>query len=224
VTIVYSIFDSNFLQTIAMLVVGLFTFIIWKKNRRTKVRDAASYLVTEIEQAQKKIDLLKRYVDKEDNNQRTVNFEFNILENDSWQTAKYTLKKYLDNNEWSTIDDFYQNCNLLNAAVINNRNSFYKNLEMIRQYHTEILSHGIENEMDSDMVPKNNNGTPQLKRNNHDFIQNKAEELANYVPYSPQKNFIDISKWLSNFNGNITDGIAYKTIKQIAARKKKIKV
>jgi len=100
----YNFLDSNLFQTITILVVGIFVFIIYKINIRDERKRAATILFMEIREIEGALKKLLEVVSSENYYSSAP-----IIKENSWEKYKSIFIKYLDQDEYSLISEFYSN-------------------------------------------------------------------------------------------------------------------
>lgn len=95
-------FDSNFFQTIVILLTGLMALVIYFVNKTSEKKDAARIIINEIRLAEKAIVEIK--------NSKMITELSVILPNNTWQFKKHLFLKNLDQDELDLINDFYYKC------------------------------------------------------------------------------------------------------------------
>lgn len=98
----YNLLDSNLFQTITILVVGLFVFIIYKINIRDEKSRAATILIMEIREIERTLKKLLEVVSSGNYYSSAP-----IIKENSWEKYKFIFIKYLDQDEYSLISEFY---------------------------------------------------------------------------------------------------------------------
>jgi len=99
---VYKFFDSNLFQTIIILIVGLFIFIIPIINKEDERKRAATILIMEIREIEEALDKLRESERSDD-----IYYTAPIIKENSWVKYKFMFVKLLDQDEYSLISKFY---------------------------------------------------------------------------------------------------------------------
>lgn len=97
----YNFWDSNLLQTITILVVGAFVFIIYRANIKEERKRAATILIMEIRGIEEALEKLREVLT------RDIYSSALIIKENSWEKFKFLFIKYLDQDEYSLISEFY---------------------------------------------------------------------------------------------------------------------
>ena len=195
--------DSNFFQSIVALIVGVFVFVQYRINRRDHLRDAASRTIKSIR---------KRLVD------RVLDSDVSVMPSDSWKENRQLFAKYLDRDEWDTIEDFYDRSRLLDDVVKYNRQMFRNDVEQIRinkqraaaDFAIDTVNNIAVNNMNKEDVANMFSGKVSV----YDTLyMSKQGELA----YTPNQVTDDAKKYIDNIP-DILNSSAYVKLKSISRR------
>jgi len=207
--------DSNLFQSIIALIVGGFAFVQYKINRRDHLRDAASIIIIEIQTASRTIkSIRKRLVD------RVLDSDVSVMPSDSWKENRQLFAKYLDRDEWDTIEDFYDRSRLLDDVVKYNRQMFRNDVEQIRinkqraaaDFAIDTVNSIAANNMNREDVANMFSGKVSV----YDTLyMSKQGELA----YTPNQVTDDAKKYIDNIP-DILNSSAYVKLKSISRRGK----
>lgn len=205
--------DSNFFQSIVALIVGVFVFVQYRINRRDHLRDAASIIIIEIQTASRTIkSIRKRLVD------RLLDSDVSVMPSDSWKENRQLFAKYLDRDEWDTIEDFYDRARLLDDVVKYNRQMFRNDVEQIRinkqraaaDFAIDTVNNIAANNMNKEDVANMFSGKVSV----YDTLyMSKQGELA----YTPNQVTDDAKKYIDNIP-DILNSSAYVKLKSISRR------
>lgn len=205
--------DSNFFQSIVALIVGVFVFVQYRINRRDHLRDAASIIIIEIQTASRTIkSIRKRLVD------RVLDSDVSVMPSDSWKENRQLFAKYLDRDEWDTIEDFYDRSRLLDDVVKYNRQMFRNDVEQIRinkqraaaDFAIDTVNNIAANSMNKEDVANMFSGKVSV----YDTLyMSKQGELA----YTPNQVTDDAKKYIDNIP-DILNSSAYVKLKSISRR------
>ena len=205
--------DSNFFQSIVALIVGVFVFVQYRINRRDHLRDAASIIIIEIQTASRTIkSIRKRLVD------RVLDSDVSVMPSDSWKENRQLFAKYLDRDEWDTIEDFYDRSRLLDDVVKYNRQMFRNDVEQIRinkqraaaDFAIDTVNNIAVNNMNKEDVANMFSGKVSV----YDTLyMSKQGELA----YTPNQVTDDAKKYIDNIP-DILNSSAYVKLKSISRR------
>lgn len=114
------------------IVVGASAFYIYWAQERRKVSEAASLIVMQVEDLQKRIREIGSYI-SEGNLNDTAFYESQILfKTDYWNQYKHYFIRKLDSFSFNTLDEFY-NC----AAEILEQQELMKNLQKNFFFYTQ---------------------------------------------------------------------------------------
>ena len=205
--------DSNFFQSIVALIVGVFVFVQYRINRRDHLRDAASIIIIEIQTASRTIkSIRKRLAD------RVLDSDVSVMPSDSWKENRQLFAKYLDRDEWDTIEDFYDRSRLLDDVVKYNRQMFRNDVEQIRinkqraaaDFAIDTVNNIAVNNMNKEDVANMFSGKVSV----YDTLyMSKQGELA----YTPNQVTDDAKKYIDNIP-DILNSSAYVKLKSISRR------
>ncbi len=92
--------DSNFFQTLIILIVGLFAFISYKLVKKDEIRKAANLILMEIRDIEKEIEGMKIVTDFFTSSP--------VITTNSWDKNKHLLANFFDEDEFRLINDFYK--------------------------------------------------------------------------------------------------------------------
>ena len=98
----YNFFYSNLFQTITILVVGLFVFIIYRANIKEERDRAATILIMEIRGIEEALKKLREVLSN-----MNIYSSAPIIKENSWEKYKFLFIKYLDQDEYGLISEFY---------------------------------------------------------------------------------------------------------------------
>lgn len=205
--------DSNFFQSIVALIVGVFVFVQYRINRRDHLRDAASIIIIEIQTASRTIkSIRKRLVD------RVLDSDVSVMPSDSWKENRQLFAKYLDRDEWDTIEDFYDRSRLLDDVVKYNRQMFRNDVEQIRinkqraaaDFAIDTVNNIATNKMNKEDVANMFSSKVSV----YDTLyMSKQGELA----YTPNQVTDDAKKYIDNIP-DVLNSSAYVKLKSISRR------
>lgn len=125
--VMLGILNSNGFQTLIALVVGAFIFIQYRINKRDQVKDAASLIVIELQSAIRNVKNIKKRL-----NDGVLESDVSVMLSNSWQIHRQLFAKYLDRDEWDTIEEFYNRATLLDDTISYNNQMFRNDVEQIR--------------------------------------------------------------------------------------------
>ena len=97
----YEFLNSNLLQTIVALFVGLFVFIVYSVSRIDDKRRAAIILMMEIRDIEEAVRKLR------DNNYTSIYYTSPVMKENNWEKYKFMFTNDLDQDEYQLVSDFY---------------------------------------------------------------------------------------------------------------------
>lgn len=113
----------------ATLLVGLYAFTLYKKQKDDLKKDAANILLLELQNAEKVLKLAQRSLEK---SPAELPYDSVSMPTESWSKNKYLFVTDFNNNQWEAISNFYNACALFDESVKTNASYFQKNEEQIR--------------------------------------------------------------------------------------------
>jgi|GEM_PF-364424 len=215
-----SFLASPLFNPLITILVGSIALILYKKAKNDFKKDAANILLLEIENAER---LLKQVI-------VSINQEFTptlpefvyLMKTESWSKYRYLFVRDFSWNEWNVITDFYNRCQLYDAAVNYNKSFFQKNEEQIRINLHKILAKYTEKYTDKIVCTKNIKVKEELQKEyleiRQQFIDRYMEKTTIYL-YSPQKPVTDAKEILSGMSKDISLGTIGIKLKTIAEKK-----
>lgn len=206
--------NSNGLQTFVALVVGAFVFIQYRVNKRDKVRDAASLIVVEIQTATRTIkDIKKRLANK------VLESDVSVMPSNSWKDNRQLFAKFLDRDEWDTMEDFYDRAALLDDAVKYNSQMFRNDVEQIRINKQRAAADFAIDTVNQIGTGTNKGDVAEIfsgKVSVYDTLyMSKQGELA----YTPSQVVDDARRYIENIP-DVLNSPAYEKMKQISKKGK----
>ena len=206
--------NSNGLQTFVALVVGAFVFIQYRVNKRDKVRDAASLIVVEIQTATRTIkDIKKRLANK------VLESDVSVMPSNSWKDNRQLFAKFLDRDEWDTMEDFYDRAALLDDAVKYNSQMFRNDVEQIRINKQRAAADFAIDTVNQIGTGTNKEDVAEIfsgKVSVYDTLyMSKQGELA----YTPSQVVDDARRYIENIP-DVLNSPAYEKMKQISKKGK----
>lgn len=206
--------NSNGLQTFVALVVGAFVFIQYRVNKRDKVRDAASLIVVEIQTATRTIkDIKKRLANK------VLESDVSVMPSNSWKDNRQLFAKFLDRDEWDTMEDFYDRAALLDDAVKYNSQMFRNDVEQIRTNKQRAAADFAIDTVNQIGTGTNKGDVAEIfsgKVSVYDTLyMSKQGELA----YTPSQVVDDARRYIENIP-DVLNSPAYEKMKQISKKGK----
>ncbi len=211
---ILDILNSNGFQTFVALIVGAFIFIQYRINKRDRVKDAASLVVVEIQTATRTIkDIKKKLANK------VLESDVSVMPSNSWKDSRQLFAKYLDRDEWDTMEDFYDRATLLDDAVKYNNQMFRNDVEQIRINKQRAAADFAIDTVNQIGVGTNKGDVAEIfsgKVSVYDTLyMSKQGELA----YTPSQVVEDARRFIENIP-DILNSPAYEKLKQISKRGK----
>ncbi|MDZ7786267.1 MAG: hypothetical protein U5L95_04065 [Candidatus Saccharibacteria bacterium] len=185
--------NSNFLQTFVTFIVGLFAFLIYRRQKNDRKVAAANSIFLEIQHIESCIPKLK-----EATRRGSLNLDLNIIRDDSWSKYSHLFSSNFDKDEWETITDFYQNAKVLDESIKASAASFDDDIRQIRynkqRMFAEITKDFLDNtgEQDTESQLKNYNQRMEI------FDKLYMSRQEDFAAYTPVKYMNDAKKALED--------------------------
>lgn len=108
---IWTFLDSNFFQTIILVVTVIATFVLYRFQKWTERKEAASIIVMQIDSVNKKTDFLLRILGTEVSSFNEVAFwqAENVIEDSAWEKYRHLFVKTLNYNEIVALNNYYDN-------------------------------------------------------------------------------------------------------------------
>lgn len=102
-------FDSNFLQTIVLVITVLVTLFIYLNKERKNLKSATTILILQIKNIEKNIEYLKAEgVAGEAINEQQLHYSIPIFEENAWEKYKHLFASRLKSSDFAKIEQFYE--------------------------------------------------------------------------------------------------------------------
>lgn len=201
-------------SALATILVGLYAFTLYKKQKDDVKKDAANILLLELQNAEKVLKLAQRSLEK---TPADIPYDSIAMPTESWSKNKYLFVTDFDSNEWEAISNFYSACSLFDESVRTNASYFQKNEEQIR-VNIQQRSSEIAKEYGELLVKaKNTDEKTKLKAE----LRVKIEEatdlyLSGVSEYRPVKPVNDAKLCIETIKLNISLPTAINRLKDLA--------
>ena len=209
--------NSVGLQTLIELLVGGLALLVYKWQKKDRVKSVATAVLLEIQQAEKSVAILKKNMRR-----GYLNVDFKILQNDTWNKYKYLFAKVLDVDEMTAISDFYANAKILDESIEYEKKCFNEDVEQIRinrqRVFTDFMRETVEFISKGDTDGGKAISELQNKMNLFDNIY--MNQPLQYSRYNPQKILDDAKQSLDNFSNLSTTTVGQK-LKKLSKRRLK---
>lgn len=101
--------DSNFFQTIVLILTIAGTFVIYYIKERRSLKSATTIIVLQIKNIEKNIEYLKAEgVSDEAINEQQLHYSIPIFEENAWDKYKHIYASRLSSSDFSKIEQFYE--------------------------------------------------------------------------------------------------------------------
>ncbi len=211
-----------YIQTGVTALVGVLAWVVYLAQKKDKKREAANSILLEIQGSESAVTKVKDAIQKEH-----LDIDVSVLPMESWSANKHLFVRDFDQDEWSSITDFYNKAFLIDEAIRYNKTAFANDVEQIRTNRQRVLAKYAEEVIDAVTDDaKNNNGVVQLNTQELEttydlkakafdrMYMNKQGEFS----YKPQKPINDVKLYLTDFPKLTTSSIGIK-LKKIAKLK-----
>lgn len=122
---------ANFFSGLSTLLVGLYAFLLYNKQKSDQKRDAASIIIQEIEYAEKVIKRAQYELEKPDPLLSVTELSMPAT---SWGNYKYLFVNDLDSAQLDSITIFYNACDSFDSAVKLENSQFNRNRKYVREF------------------------------------------------------------------------------------------
>lgn len=130
-------FDSNFFVALVTLSVGSAAYIIYRLQKRDAKREAANIILLEIQGAERKLQQIQKSLKKDP---PTLPNDLRLMQTESWSRLNYLFIRDFDRDEWDSLTDFYNKCQLIDETIKYNNSSFWNDVEQIRSNKQRLLA------------------------------------------------------------------------------------
>ena len=101
--------DSNFFQTIVLILTIVGTFVIYYIKERRSIKAATTIIVLQIKNIEKNIEYIKAEgVSGEAINEQPLHYSIPIFEENAWDKYKHIYASRLSSSDFSKIEQFYE--------------------------------------------------------------------------------------------------------------------
>lgn len=204
--------NSTGFQTLVALLVGGFIFIQYHINKKDKLRDAASLVIVEIQTATRIAKDIQKTLEE-----GRLESDVSVMPSNSWRENRQLFSKFLDRDEWDTLEDFYNRAALLDDTIKYSNQMFRNDVEQIRinkQRAAADFAIDTVNNIDSSTNKEEVANLFSGKFQVYDTLyMSKQGELA----YAPNRVIDDAKKYIKNMP-DILNSSAYEKMKKISKK------
>lgn len=93
---------------LGLIIVGLSAVWIYKAQEKEKLRDAASLVVLQIDELQKRVQEIQSYITNRGLNDIAFYESLPLIDVDHWKNYKHLFIRKIDNKSYDSINKFYQ--------------------------------------------------------------------------------------------------------------------
>lgn len=214
-------FISTNLLDLLLVIVGTSAFVVYRFQERRKISDAASLIVLQVNDLQKRLRDIQSYIVNGVLNDTAFYESQIIFTKNYWDKYKHYFVRKIDSESFRLFNDFYDCASevLEQQQLMKNlqKNSFFVIQNVIAQFEAGYIQTGFQN--------YSNNGTIDFNAFS-DFCrlnQSNIKEIINqnrFINYIPLQIGISLEKALKKYvSFPITGSDGYKKLKKIANRK-----
>ena len=164
--------SSAFLGTITLLV-GSSAIYLYTKQKKDYKRDAANIILMEIRHAENMIEQLKKG--------SSTSMDTPLLPNNNWNTHNYLFIKDLDRDELDLINNFYNQCLLIDKALPQLNINFQLE-QKSNHIHNTLVQMALSESKVSDDEKTNIHSFNQKKQRFLKIIENDGHAFAPILP------------------------------------------
>lgn len=208
--LVLDFLNSNGLQTAAALGAGAFIFIQYRMKKRDEVKRAANLIITEVQAAERKIKNIKLRL-----TEGALEADVSIITTNSWERYRYLLAKFLDRDEWDTLDDFYDRALLLDGTIKYNDQMFRNDVEQIRINKQRAIADFAIETVNSISIDSDREQVAQIFSSKVAVYDTLYMSKQAEMRYAPSKILDDAKKYIDNMP-DILNSHSITKLKQVA--------
>ena len=93
---------------LGLIIVGLSAVWIYKAQEKGKLRDAASLVVLQIDELQKRVQEIQSYITNQGLNLTAFYESLPLIDVNHWKNYKHLFIRRIDNKSYDSINKFYQ--------------------------------------------------------------------------------------------------------------------
>lgn len=214
-------FISTNLLDLLLVIVGTSAFVVYRFQERRKISDAASLIVLQVNDLQKRLRDIQSYIVNGVLNDIAFYESQIIFAENYWDKYKHYFVRKIDSESFRLFNDFYDCASevLEQQQLMKNlqKNSFFVIQNVIAQFEAGYIQTGFQN--------YSNNGNIDFNAFS-DFCrlnQSNIKEIINqnrFINYIPLQIGISLEKALKKYvSFPIAGSDGYKKLKKIANRK-----
>ncbi len=140
---IWNFLDSNFFQTIILVITAFLTWYIFNKQNLQRKKDAATIIYLQINEIKDKMKLAQECIEESPNFSITNVLKLNtVISNNSWEKYRQLLIDVLENNDIKALNEYYDlattidtQISVLRKAILSINDKFY-----INEMNTKELS------------------------------------------------------------------------------------
>jgi hypothetical protein len=217
-------FNSNFFIAIVTLTVGTAAYIIYRLQKRDKKREKANIILLEIQGAERKLQQIKKSLSKEP---ATLPNDLRLMPTENWSPFNYLFIKDFDRDEWDSLTEFYNKCQLIDETIKYNNAAFWNDVEQIRSNKQRLLA-DYANEATKKLGGTVDNVTEKDTETikTFDDVTEKFDKVymgkQGRFSYTPQKTLDDAKLYIGEINLRISQSNVGTKLKKLANIKSRL--
>lgn len=204
--------SSQDLQNIIAGVAIAATFIVYSRRRIDARHDAARIILYEIEQAESRFDDALGVIDNAEN--LTLHDRVQLLPQNSWSDSRKQLIKVLPSDVIKRINQFYNDCELLDSSLRQIDEMFLKNETEVRVNAFRVNADYFKTRVDNFIYEKDDKDDKSEKQdlerinkemiidanNRREYFNKEFPTLYSYAPVKPINDGRKIVARLRDYN------------------------
>lgn len=199
-TEIIAFFNSNFFVALTTIIAGSVAVYLYQKQKSDNKKDAAKTIYSEIVQAERVIQDLKRTVkDNDQAKQSKKLLEFDSgkfrLGDSGWSKLKYLFINDFDANEWEKLNTFFNQRDAFDKAMLDIGGLFPKNIE----YRTKSIQEELAKLAVQQATQLEESIKPENEGENKDSAVEASQDKPNDEQMEIIKKYNDIAERFKSF-------------------------
>lgn len=134
---VINFLNSSFFVALVTVIVGFVAYILYRLQKRDRKREAANIVLLEIQSAERKMQQIQKSLKRDP---PSLPNDLRLMQTESWSRLNYLFIRDFDRDEWDSVTDFYNKCQLIDETIKYNNSSFWNDVEQIRSNKQRLLA------------------------------------------------------------------------------------
>lgn len=204
-----SFLNTNFFFASITFIVGSLAFYIYTQQKRDEKTNAAISIVTEIRNAENKIDIIVNELNSESSTDLP-----SVLPVNSWKKYSHLFVKDFDSDELQLVNSFYSSCEVIEDFINRQNNFFWVTTEERAKTAQRMLAQ-IHDDFQKDYLDEgDSHGAAQRKFDARKVGLTQFYSNENYS-YTPQKT-LNVVKFQTQSFQKITSTVCGEKLKRMA--------